>query len=43
MGLRFWGYLLEVCVVLAEVGDLEGPQVRSALFALCIPALPLGC
>ena len=24
MGLRFWGYVSEVCVVSAEVGDLEG-------------------
>ena len=31
MGLRFGGYLLEVCVVLAEVGDLEGWQVCCAL------------
>ena len=31
MGLRFGGYVLEVCVVLAEVGDLEGWQVRCAL------------
>ena len=31
MGLRFGGYVLEVCVVLAEVGDLEGQQVRCAL------------
>ena len=31
MGLRFWGYVLEVSVVLAEVGDLEGRQLRSAL------------
>ena len=31
MGLRFGGYVLEVCVVPAEVGDLEGWQVRCAL------------
>ena len=31
MGLRFGGYVLEVCVVSAEVGDLEGWQVRCAL------------
>ena len=31
MGFRVWGYVLEVCVVLAEVGDLEGPQVCCAL------------
>ena len=31
MGLRFGGYVLEVCVVSAEVGQLEGRQVRSAL------------
>ena len=31
MGLRFGGYMLEVCVVPAEVGDLEGWQVRCAL------------
>ena len=31
MGLRFGGYVLEVCVVSAEVGDLEGWQVR------CVP------
>ena len=31
MGLRFRGYLLEVCVGSAEVGDLEGWQVRCAL------------
>ena len=31
MGLRFAGYVLEVCVVSAEVRDLEGWQVRCAL------------
>ena len=31
MGLRFGGYVLEVFVVLAEVGRLEGWPVRSAL------------
>ena len=31
MGLRTWGYVLEVCVVPAEVGDLEGWQVRCEL------------
>ena len=31
MGLRFGGYVLEVCVVSPEVGDLEGWQVRCAL------------
>ena len=31
MELRFGGYVLEVCVVSAEVGDLEGWQVRCAL------------
>ena len=31
MGLWFGGYVLEVCVVSAEVGHLEGRQVRSAL------------
>ena len=31
MGLRFGRYVLEVCVVSAEVGDLEGWQVRCAL------------
>ena len=31
MGLRFGGYVLEGCVVPAEVGDLEGWQVRCAL------------
>ena len=31
MGLRLGGYVLEVSVVSAEVGDLEGRQVRSAL------------
>ena len=30
MGLRFGGYVLEVCVLSAEVGDVEGRQVRSA-------------
>ena len=30
MGLRFGGYVLEVCVVSVEVGRLEGWQVRSA-------------
>ena len=33
MGLRFGGYVLEGCVVSAEVGDLEGCQVRCALEA----------
>ena len=31
MGLRFGGYVLEACVVSAEVGDLEGREVRCAL------------
>ena len=31
MGLWLGGYVLEVCVVSAEVGDLEGWQVRCAL------------
>ena len=31
MELRIRGYVLEVSVVSAEVGDLEGRQVRSAL------------
>ena len=31
MVLRFWRYVLEVCVVLAKVGDLGGWQVRFAL------------
>ena len=31
MGLGFGGYVLEVCVVSAEVGDLESWQVRCAL------------
>ena len=31
MWLQFGGYVLEVCVVSAEVGDLEGWQVRCAL------------
>ena len=31
MGLWFGGYVLEVCVVWAKVGDLEGWQVRCAL------------
>ena len=31
MGLQFGGYVLEVCVVSAEVGDLEVWQVRRAL------------
>ena len=31
MGLRFGGYVLEVCDVSAEVGYLEGWQVRCAL------------
>ena len=31
MGLRFGGYVLEVFVVSAEVGDVEGWQVRCAL------------
>ena len=31
MGLRFGGYVFEVCVVPAEVGDLEGWQMRCAL------------
>ena len=31
MGLRFGWYVLEVCLVSAEVGDLEGWQVRCAL------------
>ena len=31
MGLRFGGYVFEVCVVSAEVGDPEGSQVRCAL------------
>ena len=31
MGLQFGGYVLEVCLVSAEVGDLEGWQVRCAL------------
>ena len=31
MGFRFGGYVLQVCVVSAEVGELEGRQVRSAL------------
>ena len=31
MGLRFKGNVLEVCVVPAEVGDLEGWQMRCAL------------
>ena len=31
MGLRFWGYVLKVCVVSVEVGHLEGRQARSAL------------
>ena len=35
MGLRFEGYVLEVCGVSAEVGDLEGWQVRCAL-AYCL-------
>ena len=30
-GLRFWGYVLEVCVVSAKVGDLEGREVRCVL------------
>ena len=30
MGLQFGGYVLEVCVVPAEVGHPEGQQVRSA-------------
>ena len=31
MGLRSGGYVLEVCVVWAEVGDLEGWQLRCVL------------
>ena len=31
MGLGFGGYVLEVCVVSAEVKDLEGWQVSCAL------------
>ena len=31
MGLWFGGYVLEVCVVSADAGDLEGWQVRCAL------------
>ena len=31
MGLRLGGYEFEMLVVLAEVGHLEGRQVRSAL------------
>ena len=31
MGLGYGGYVLEVCVVSAEVRDLEGWQVRCAL------------
>ena len=31
MKLRFGGYVLEVCVVSTEFGDLEGWQVRCAL------------
>ena len=31
MGLRFGGSVLEVCVVSAEVGDLEGSEVHCAL------------
>ena len=31
MGLRLGGYVLEVCIVLVQVGHLEGQQVRSAL------------
>ena len=31
MRLRFGGYVPEVCVVSAEVGDLEGRKVRCAL------------
>ena len=31
MGLQFGGYVFEVCVVSAEVGDLEGWQVLCAL------------
>ena len=31
MGLRFGGYVLDVCVVSVQVGHLEGQQVCSAL------------
>ena len=31
MGLLFWEYVSGVCVFSAEVGDLEGWQVRCAL------------
>ena len=31
MGLRFGGYVLELCVVSVDVGHLEGWQVGSAL------------
>ena len=36
MGLRFGGYVLELCVVSVEVGHLEGRHVRSAL-VYCLP------
>ena len=41
MGLRFGGYVLELYVVLAEVGDLEGWQVRCALVYCLVVGLTI--
>ena len=41
MGLRFAGYVLEVCMVSAEVEDLEGREVRCALVYCLVVVLTI--